>query len=309
VVRERRAVEVDQGLSVHLGRGGSALFLTLTVRHHRGDRLAERLEVVSESMRLLLKGSAWARRRDRLGFVGSIKAVEITHGDNGWHPHSHTALLFDRQLTDQEILDLHCWIFQRWSGICADHGFGEVHPVHGVDLRPITDGEGVGRYVTKVVEGWSAGHELTRGDRKSSSPLQLLRTFVETGETRFRDLWVEYETATYGKRSLRWSAGLRAHLLGDEEEATDVELAAGEGVDLTLIRALVDSERWNRITRAGATGHLLDEIEHVSALLLVLVDTCGGNPQPLDVPTPEPEHPPGGRRPPQAAEPPGRSKR
>jgi hypothetical protein len=289
VIRERRAQEVNQGLSTHLERGGGALFLTLTVQHHRPDRLADRLEAVAESLRSVLKGSGWERRRDRLGYVGSIKAVEVTWGEaNGWHPHSHTALLFERPLEDAEVLDLHAWIWGRWSKVCADRGLGQVHPVHGVDLRPITDGDGIGGYVTKIADGWTAGHELTRGDRKSSSPLQLLRDFVQTGDTSSRDLWLEYEAATFGRNALRWSAGLRLLLLGEDDDQADADLAASEGIDLTLLRAIIDAEDWNRVTRAGATAELLTSIEHGAALLLLLFDLFGGNPQPLDAPRPEP---------------------
>jgi hypothetical protein len=284
VIRERRAVEVDTGLRTHLERGGGALFLTLTLQHHRGDTLASRLDVIASSIHDVLKGSAWDRRRQALGYVGTIKAVEVTWGEaNGWHPHSHSVLLFDRPITDDERLDLLRWITQRWTHLAETKNLGTISQQHGVDLKAVTDGEGIGRYVTKVEGGWTAGHELARGDRKSNAPLQLLQNLVATGEKRWALLWQEYEAATYGKKSLRWSAGLRAHLLGVEDDQADADLAASEGVDLTLLRALVDAADWNRVVKAGATARLLDEVERGAALLLGLWAILGGNPQPLDV--------------------------
>lgn len=288
VIRERRAGEVDQGVAAHLERGGGAEFLTLTLQHHRGDRLAQRLDVIAESLRLLLKGSAWDRRRDRLGFVGAIKAVEVTWGEaNGWHPHSHSLLLFERPLTDAERTDLRQWITQRWAKIAHDRDLGHINQQHGIDLRGVTDGDGLGSYVTKIEGGWTAGHELARSDRKNSAPIGLLRNLVATGEKRWASLWTEYEEATYGRRSLRWSPGLRARLLGTEEDQADADLAASEGVDLTLLRALIDAGDWNRLVRAGATAQVLTEVERGAGFLLGLWSILGGNPQPLDVPRPE----------------------
>jgi hypothetical protein len=284
VIRERRAVEVDRGLQTHLERGGGALFVTLTLQHRRRDPLASRLDTISRSLDLVLKGSGWDRRRLRYGYLGAIKAVEITWGeDNGWHPHSHSVLLFERPLTEAEQADLEQWLFQRWSDLAKKKKLGKISRQHGVDLRAVTDGEGIGRYVTKVEGGWTAGHELARGDRKGNSPLQLLRNLVATGETKWARLWTEYEHATYGKRSLRWSPGLRAHLALDEDQA-DEQLAASEGVDLTLLRALVDAGDWNRVVRAGATADLLEQVEQGAALILGLWHVWGIDPQPLDLP-------------------------
>lgn len=284
VIRERRAGEIDQGVRNHLDRGGSAEFLTLTLRHGRADALAPRLDAITQALSLVLKGSGWDRRRARLGYVGAIKAVEITHGVNGWHPHAHVLLLFDGPLGDSERQDLCDWIYGRWAKIATDRGFGTVTKRHGVDLRPVTDGDGLGEYLTKVEGGWSAGRELSRSDTKGAAPIQLLRAFVETGEVRPLMLWREYEEATVGKRALRWSPGLRARLLGVEDETSDVELASSEGVDLSLLRALIPRDLWSEHRRGGTTGELLTEVELAAGFVIFLADLWGVELEPLGVP-------------------------
>ena len=279
-IRERRAVEIDQALAVHLDRGGSALFVTLTLRHRLADVLEPRLAAVSGALGRVLRGSGWERRRDALGYVGSIRAVEVTDGGNGWHPHNHSLFLFDRMLTPCEVDDFGRWLFGRWEGVVTGQGFGDLDPAHGVDVRPVHGAGDLAGYLCKVEGGWGAGLELARSDLKRSSPLSHLFDFAATGDMASASRWVEYEQATFGKRALRWSAGLRALLLGNDDEVADADLAASEGADLTLMRALIDHAEWNAHVRVGRSAHLLSELEQVGALLLMLCP----NPQPLEVP-------------------------
>ena len=138
--------------------------------------------------------------------------------------------------------------------------------------------------MTKVEGGWSAGRELARSDTKGAAPIQLLRQFLETGEVRPLRLWREYEDATLGKRATRWSPGLRKLLLGVEQEASDEELAASEGLDLALLSYVVDGREWQARVKAGTTGELLSEVEVFSALLFLIADLAGVDVQPLELP-------------------------
>lgn len=285
VIRQRRAEEIDGALRRHMNGGGGALFLTLTLRHHARDTLASRLDVVAQSMRLVLSGSPWDRRKRALGYIGNIKAVEVTWGENnGWHAHAHVLLLFDREVTAIERRDLAAWIYGRWSSIATRRQLGTVTRRHGIDLQPVSlHGHELAQYLTKVGSDWSPGLELARGDRKTFSPFKLLDLLVATGETRYRTLWLEYEEATFGKRSVKWSPGLRARLTGIEDETPDEDLAASEGLDLTLLRHIVPTDRWNELVRAGTDAQLLDQVEEAAAVLIFLADALGRDLPPLDL--------------------------
>jgi len=286
VVRQRRAMEIDAALHRHLDGGGGALLVTLTLRHHRGDTLSSRLDPVARSMRDVLAGDPWQRRKSALGYVGVMKAVEITHGANGWHPHSHSIMLLERPATENERCDLSSWMYGRWSSIAQRRGLGSITRANGVDVRPVTDAGNLSDYLTVVEGGWSAGLELARTDRKGRSPFELLRQVLETGDARTAALWREYEAATFGKRAIVWSRGLRELLCGNELETADEELAASEGLDLALLRWLCPAEVWNETVRSGSTGQLLTEVEHAAALMLFIADTLGHDLPVLDLPTP-----------------------
>jgi hypothetical protein len=234
---------------------------------------------MSRALSLLLKGRPWEKRAARFEYLGSIKAVEVTHGQNGWHPHTHAVLLFDRKLTDEEYRDLLQWICGRWSSIVQRKGFGSLSTTFGVDLRPIESAGDVASYVTKVQGGWGAGLELTRTDLKRNAPFDLLRSFLETGERAKLDLWLEFERATFGKRALVISRNVRARYLVDE--VSDEELAKFEGADEMLLQALVPQRAWNSYVRGGAVASLLTDVEQVAASLLVMADVLGHVPNPL----------------------------
>lgn len=286
VIRQQRAQEVDQGVTAHLEAGGGAEFLTVTVPHYQADALAPRLAVIRKALGLILSGAPWKRRKAALGYLGAIRAVEITYGWNGWHPHLHCILIFERPLTDEERADLRQWMSGRWAGVVAAKGWGQLHGVHGLDLRPVTS-EGLGEYLTKVEGGWTPGAELVRSDLKSGgkgwTPFRLLYELATTGEVRWLRLWQEYEEATFGAHSLEWSPGLKARLLGKAPEKSDAELAAAvEGSGLAIVRALIEAGAWRNEVKAGTVGLLLDRIEDQAAIVMALVRMAGHELLPLE---------------------------
>lgn len=279
MIRQRRAEDIDQHVGRWLANGGGALLLSLTVPHYRPDRLAPRLDLMAAAIDGLLKGRPWERRRDALGYVGAIRALEITYGDaNGWHPHNHALLLTERPISTDEQLDLWEWLYGRWAGVCERHGFGTPSRAHGLDLRQVWGADGLSSYLTTVEGGWGIGRELARGDLKRGRdrlvPLDLLRALIETGEARMAALWVEYELATAGKRAVRWGPGLRERLQAGVE-ASDEELAASEGLDQALIVQRFGPTVWNGEARAGRLARVLELCEQEAARQIAEADAEG----------------------------------
>jgi len=251
------------------------------VRHRRGDDLAERFGVVSESFARSLVGAPWVRRRDRLSYVGLVRAVEVTWSPrNGWHPHVHGLMFFRRPLTDAERQDLHDWLHGRWSGICERKGFGTVLPEY-VDVQPVQTAGALGEYLTTLEASWTPGLELARADAKRSkgdkgvTPFQLLEALAETGELQWANLWREYEKATFGRKAIVVTPAMRAELLGDGEGSADEDLAAVEGADLAIFRRLYEKATWTRLALAGAVPHVLTELEAEAGYLLLVADLLG----------------------------------
>lgn len=77
---------------------------TLTVRHMAGADLRTLRSRLADAWRGFCRGAAWNRLKARWGIVGSIRAMEITHGPNGWHPHLHLVMLHKEKLAEADLL-------------------------------------------------------------------------------------------------------------------------------------------------------------------------------------------------------------
>lgn len=273
-IRQERAGEIERGLGRHFDQGGGAEFVTLTLRHYRGDDLAALITLVADGFRAVVSGRRWQADREAFGVVGTIRSLEITHGENGWHPHLHVLVLTSVPLDDRLRGLLRARLYDRWCSAVNRAGVAAPSLSHGIDVRPVTrEGAPVlGAYLAKgdVAEetialragGRRIGMELTRHDlkagRSSRSPWALLASVLEVGDAADLALWHEYETATRGRQSLTWSAGLKGRLL--VEEVTDEELAAiVQGGDVLVV---LDAATWAWVTSIrGLSAGLLAAAE------------------------------------------------
>lgn len=279
VVRRGRASDIDRAGSVVLDHDGSALFVTATGPHRKGDPLSPLFNLTCGFGDRTMRGAKAKAWRDSLGYVGSIRSLEITYGENGWHPHVHTLMLFDRRLTPTEVAGFRTYLFGRWENVLLSAGFGRLHPVHGLDVRPVYDTGGLAEYVTAVEDGWSVGMELARSDLKhrSHTAMELLASWALNGDLEARALWKEYEAVTFGRRCIQWTPGLRSRLLPDVEDVTDVELAQAEGEDERIVTVMVGTEAWNLWCRSGEVSQVLRQIEEWAALCMFLAGMLTGD--------------------------------
>lgn len=259
-ISERRRAEVMAAMTSHRASGGAVLLLTLTNSHHFGDSLPLLLDGQAQALRRMSGGTRAARRvYEAIGCIGTIRALEVTNGANGWHPHSHV-LLFVRAGLDLARLKMD--FYTLWLNACRLAGIASPSFEHGVDVR---DGSAADRYVTKGVlesKGWGLDQEMTKGHIKkgrstSRTPFDLLRDY-KGGDKRAGALFVEYSNAFKGKRQLTWSNGLKS--IFSIEEATDKELAEREeenaqhGCDLS-------KDDWHTVLSFGVRSEMLEAYE------------------------------------------------
>src|SRR4051794_4440986 len=225
-IRQQRAVDLEAGVARWLEDGHAAVFLTLTVPHDYGDQLATVLDVVAGSFRKLLAGSSWQAEKLAYGIVGTVRAVEVTHGGNGWPPHFHVLVLLDRQLPAEQLELLRASWSRRWGRAVVAAGLRAPHPDHGVVAIGVGS-SGVAGYLAKLQDGKGLGVEMTRADLKRGrragqvTPFELLAAAVDGEAAPFR-LWQEYAIATQGRRFLTYSRGLKQLLalqLADVDDA------------------------------------------------------------------------------------------
>lgn len=280
-----RAIEIGSVVATALARGMVVGMVTLTMRHHAGQRLDDLWDALAGSWRRVAGGKVWNRRRD-LGWVGTLRAVEVTHSfDNGWHVHIHCLLFLgdERWLTgdvDVMLSERRKWeanfdplafgMWQRWSSGLIAAGLDDPlleaqdwHLIHGMgDLA-------LSKYLTKSVDPGSVGLELTSSQTKGATwsktitPWEYLNRFRATGDVALLKVWGEYERASHGRRQLTWSRGLRDMAqLGDEQ--TDEEIAGAEmGSKLDDIAYIPTASGWASLTRRDRV-HLIPKILEVT---------------------------------------------
>jgi hypothetical protein len=250
IIRAERAGDVRRAVEWH---GNARTFLlTLTVSHGFGDSLARSRCGLSRAWRLFVQGAPWLRACERYGFVGFIRALEVTHGPNGFHPHLHV-LLFLRELTADETRDFAAWVSERWCAM-VDRVLGSAFapsPEHGANLRPSTHAE----YIAKL--GLELAAPVGKAGRGvNRSPLEIALDFTQSGDDRDRAIWQRYCKDMKGARMLTWSRGLR-RAVDLQAEKTDEEIVAGVDHEAAIVAA-ISGEDWDAVrNRRGVKVALL----------------------------------------------------
>lgn len=250
-VSERKRLELLRAIDLHTATGGAVMLLTLTVPHAREDSPFWLLGRLLEAYRKFGQGKrAWTAQVP--GYVGSVRALEVTHGDmNGWHPHLHVLVFLAE--TPGNVKDLEAKLLDHWRTVTLRNGLGEVN---GNGLR-LEDGLKAGKYATK----WGPADEMTRahmkmGRKKGRTPWAMLADYVQ-GDKRAGALFVEFTQAFRKRSQLQWSRGLRDRL-GLVVEKTDEELAEEIALQEDELRAKFTVPDWKLICRHELRGLVLE---------------------------------------------------
>jgi len=250
-ISERRKAEVFKAMEAHKANGGEVLLLTLTNPHTVGDDLQAMLAAQSVATKRLYSGRSARALWASIGCVGTIRAWEVTYGDNGWHPHFHI-LLFVRAGLD--LAALRADFYREWSNACRLAKLPTPSEAHGVRLD---DGSKAGEYAAKGV--WGLEHEMTKGHikkaKKGRSPFDLLRSYLYDKDKQAGALFVHYAKAFHGKKQLQWSRGLKT--LFSINDRTDAETAAVIEDDAALL-GRIEPEEWLLVLKFEVRGDVLE---------------------------------------------------
>lgn len=275
-ISEHRRAELVRLVAAHRAAGGQVLFATRTIPHHFNDKLGPLWGAMSKAEDKYKAGEPWKRLVKRYQIVGSVRALEVTCGKNGWHPHIHEliflapgaprvvfhypAFVLGTVLWEDFADDIH----GRWASAADRAGLGEPSRAHGVDVRD-------GQYAAEYASKWGLTHELTKANSKRGktdglSPFDLLRVMVHGSAAEAataRLMFAEYAAASHRKRQLVFSTGLRKKYGLDEiknEEASNAEIAA-DGIELDWVRlAMVPDKAWRFLLRKELRGPLHEAI-------------------------------------------------
>lgn len=239
---------------------------TFTIQHKSTDRLIDVIEKLERAYSLMWSGR-WAVEFKRLGgVIGTIRALEVTYGISGWHPHIHCLLI---STTDDMRYNLNWYrgnLKQRWmlkvekSGGYASFASGVDYQISDMSIIEYIDKLGVKVNYEKQSYGLVA-EETKYPTKKSSNDhdgiFGLLSRSLH-GETDYGSRWQLAQAILKGRKHIATSKGL-LRLLGASQELSDDHLAATDlrqtGDELL---ALLSREEWGVIDKHELRGYLLN---------------------------------------------------
>ena len=257
-ISERRRKELSQGVTNWFEKNGHALLVTFTLRHNSSDALQTLLEALRASFRAFKSGRIYKDLSVRHNIAGSVTALEVTHGVNGWHPHLHMLVFVPAGV---QLGKLTHDLKTRWSQVVKRHG-QEASYKYGVDVRAAR--QDIGDYVAKFGREpkWTTAHELAKAVSKKGraggrSALDLLAAYAFDDDQNAGSLWRLYAITMTGRNHLTWSRGLRSLLDITLEEKTDLELAT-EHEEIAVVLASLTHHQWRIVLGNDARAELLN---------------------------------------------------
>lgn len=272
-ISERRRLEVAGGIAIAKASGLQVFLLTLTLRHGIGDDPGELVDKLLKAWGKLWQGKAGRALHLECGIVGTIRAIEVTHGRSGWHPHIHALLFVDP--AHKFVCEGFSKIAPRWIRVCQSSGLPAPDLEHGCKIH---DGTHAGRYVAK--SSWGLESEVTKAHAKGGrngnrTPYDLLRDYSE-GDKQAGALWLAYVAAFQGRRQLYWSNGLKRRLA--VLDVTDTEIVQAPDDLVSILLAQITDDQWRAIRKGGFQSAVLDLAESdPDALRAFLVSLGGGH--------------------------------
>jgi hypothetical protein len=199
-----RALDIAAAVAAWHKNNGRVLMLTLTMRHRKGQRLADLWDSLSYAWGKVTSGRGWVRDSEMYGTIiprkafapelvevdgrlhesrgtiektkiGFARVVETTHGKNGWHVHVHALLFVRGDVLEDDAYALADSMFGRWVPALTSKGLTAPSLAHGVDVKLVglNDAVLLGDYFSKNVfsgrsEAEKVGFEVAGGSAKKA---------------------------------------------------------------------------------------------------------------------------------------------
>lgn len=263
-IQERRRSELQHLVDWAPSQGLRPVMVTLTFPHTGFDSLADLIQRQRDAFKRFRTGSPFSKFKKRIGYSGLVRSLEVTHGANGWHPHTHELWLIDQNANfDSSALS------RLWERACIAVGLlDESDPlklhgfrVHAVDFQ---DSVTCADYLAKQdsSRSWGIADEVAKAKSKKGKlsgvhPHEFLIRRDKGDNSRF----FEYIAAMKGSRQLYWSPGLK-----DRCQLPDVDdfAAVQDSDDWDSVVGSIDADEWDFIRGNGLIARVLDLVESSS---------------------------------------------
>jgi len=289
LITEQRREELQRAVGHWKDQGGECYLVTLTFPHQRRDKLADLVAGMRAAADHFNTSKGVRAARTAAGYVGSIRALEVTWGSwHGWHPHFH--LLYFCAPGQVATLDR---MKTAWVDALIKSGLAEKSQLndmlHGADGAAVAfdvqNGDYAADYIAKfghepslrskieTGEVWGVAREMVKGMSKGGrrlrgvTPFTLLAVVAGTCELRGMTkgraaaLFCEFAAAFKGQRQLYWSPKLRKALqlgrLFTDAELPDLVDAKPEMVT----RGVISADDWRLILAHGRRDDPLRALE------------------------------------------------
>lgn len=256
----QRAIERSEWMTV---------MLTYTVAHGQQDRLKSTIDGMTKAYRAQRSGRHWQDIKKHYRMQGSIRTMEVTYGQHGWHPHFHELLFLDKSVMDGDnagSLDeleqaLKGDVGGRWYEMLAKDGMHtNIEKAFDVTVGNKYAADYVAKFGRLPSNGdiGTPAYEMTHSNTKTArrggiTPLGLLWASQESDDA--KRLFLEYHAATKGRSAVHWSRGLKAAL--DIEVLRDEIAAEGVETDTDRILAEVELPLWQWLSKRGMIGFVM----------------------------------------------------
>ena len=299
-VQERRRQEIAHAFDWAYNTAGlQPVMVTLTFPHKAWHDLESLVLQQRQALKLLRYGMPWRKLVKAIDYQGLIRALEITRGAHGWHPHTHEVWFVGKHV---KARDLKKEVLKQWLSACTRAGLVNAANAKEVAafLKRAVHVKGWCKdsdYLAKAADdkNWGVDREMAKGATKVGKlkglhPFQLLAKAAE-GDLHAGKLFVEF-VWTMRKtlsRPLFWSPGLKARV--GLKDRTDEQLASEQREEADVLGLLARGD-WERVRLFRKRAQLLDAAETggwpaVLALLAQLLKAADSAWQPSSLQKPE----------------------
>jgi hypothetical protein len=267
-ITEGRRNELSSAVAYWQNQGGSVALVTTTIPHKRTQRLMDILVKVQCARRKWRNRKPFKQSVEDFGICGTVRALEVNYGMNGWHVHFHELYFYNLEgkkyvNTPNHLHLLQADLSQSWRYACVSAGIKIPSSSYGLDVR---NGDFAADYIAKFGResnsGWGVDQELVKGHIKKSrggfSPFDMLRSYLATGDispTAPSQYFIEFALSMLGKKQLFWSPGLKGLL--HVVECSDQELAEHVDTESILLGTLT-LDQWRFILKHSFQGQVLE---------------------------------------------------
>jgi hypothetical protein len=239
---------------------------TFTIKHRKSEKLTAVLGRLKRAYNRTWGGRWMMAWKARHRVIGTLRAIEVTYGENGWHPHIHTLIVRDSANTPSTVFNMAVDLTLRWEEVTEATG-AEASRLHGVEFSAADEKAAdyigkMGQTVEAAIKRWSVVDELTRypakrGREASRSLWDLLADYVGD-DVRAGTLWIEAVSALRGTMFLRPSNGLWNALGASDSVGDDAEMAQEPENATDAILASLSLDQWRLVVVKNRRGELLE---------------------------------------------------